>query len=332
MEPQIGFCTTPDGARIAYTTLGHGSALVIPPSYFIVLNAYKSVPEVRHYLNRLALYHTVVIYDQRGAGLSDRNRAVFTLESELADLETVINHLKLDKVILSAASQAGPIAIAYAAKYPERVTHLVLYGTYANYGKFLSEEIKTSLISLIRQPHNWVGTRTVASIMTPQININELELFVNLQRESVTPEVNARLIEMQFELDVTNLCSSVKTPTLVMHRKGDKFILFKAGLELASLIPNARFVPLEGNEHYSFLGDVETGLRNTFQFLGDPVPDKSADNAGKTESLSNPPEPKTEQKKGNWLRMSNPLVKILITILASVIAGVILLLIKSLFP
>ena len=84
----------------------------------------------------LARYHTVVVYDMRGAGLSERNRTVFTLESELQDLETVIDHLKLDKMILYGRGFSGPVVIAYAAKHPERVTHLILYGTYAYYGKY----------------------------------------------------------------------------------------------------------------------------------------------------------------------------------------------------
>ncbi len=153
MEQHIGFCTNPDGARIAYAVIGNGPPIVMPPGYFVVINPYKSVPEIRNYLDSLARYHTVVMYDMRGAGLSDRKRTDFSLESELVDLETVINHLKLDKVALLGAGMGGPIAIAYAAKYPERVTHLVLYGTYANHGKYLSEEIKTSEVV----PKIWTG-------------------------------------------------------------------------------------------------------------------------------------------------------------------------------
>jgi pimeloyl-ACP methyl ester carboxylesterase len=105
MEPQIGFCTNPDGARIAYATLGQGPAMVLPPAYFAVITAMNTMPEVHHLVDRFARYHTVVIYDQWGAGLSDRNRTVFTLESEVSDLETVIDHLKLDRIILESAAE-----------------------------------------------------------------------------------------------------------------------------------------------------------------------------------------------------------------------------------
>jgi pimeloyl-ACP methyl ester carboxylesterase len=102
VEHQIGFCTTPDGARIAYTTFGHGPAMVWPPGYFTAAGT-LILPEIRDYFEAFARYHTIVMYDIRGAGLSDRNRTVFTLESDLQDLETVINHLKLDTVILRSS-------------------------------------------------------------------------------------------------------------------------------------------------------------------------------------------------------------------------------------
>jgi len=271
VEQHIGFCTNPDGARIAYTVIGNGPPMVIPPGYFVVINPYKAVPEIRNYLDSIARYHTVVMYDMRGAGLSDRKRTDFSLESELSDLVTVVNHLKLDKIILNGSLIAGPVSIAYAVKFPDRVTQLILYGTYAHYGKYLPEEFKASIISLIRQRENWIGERTVASLTNPKANIDELELFVSIQQENTTPEFHARWLEMFYTLDVTHLCPHVKSPTLVMHRKGDKVIVFKAGIELASLIPNARFVPLEGETHYPFLGDMETGLRIVSQFLGDPI-------------------------------------------------------------
>jgi len=269
VEHKIGFCTTPDGARIAYTTFGHGPAMVWPPGYFYAVGALDLLPEARDYFEDFARYHTVVLYDIRGAGLSERNRTVFTLESELQDLETVINHLKLDKVILVGQSMAGPVAIAYAGKHPERVTHLYLYGSYAYCGKFLPDEVKSSTLTLLRQQNNWQGTRSFLSLMAPQSSTDEIELYTAVLKEITTPENFARLIEMLYTLDVTNLCPGVKAPTLVIHSKGDLMIDFKAGLELASLIPNARFVPWEGS-HWGPIRDTEL-RRVVLEFLGDPV-------------------------------------------------------------
>jgi len=328
VEPQVGFCTTPDGAHIAYAILGQGSAMVLPPAHFASITPYQTVSEVRHVFDSLARYHTVVYYDQRGAGLSDRNRTVFTLESELSDLETVIDHLKLDKMTLFGAAIAGPISIAYAAKYTERVTHLILYDTYAYYGKFVSEEFKAALVSLLREPDNWLGRRAQISLGVAQGGMDYLDLIAGLIKEVTTSEIAGRITEMAYTLDITQLCPLIKAPTLVMHRKGDLLIDFKAGLELASLIPKARFVPLEGDLHYYILGDTESVLNNIFEFLGDPVPEQSNNDTGKVESLSHLVEPKPEQKKLDWLRVDNPLVYIIVTIVASVIAGAILTLFK----
>jgi len=268
VEHKIGFCTNPEGARIAYTTFGHGSALMWPPAYFTAANSLL-LPEARDYFEDFARYHTTVMYDIRGAGLSDRNRTVFTLESDLQDLETVINHLKLDKVILAGQSMAGPVAIAYAAKHPERVTHLYLYGSYAYCGKFLPDEVKSSILLLLRQQNNWLGIRSFLSLMWPQGGTDEIELALALLKEVTTSENFARLIEMLYRLDVTDLCPVVKAPTLVVHARGDMMIDFKAGLELASLIPNARFVPCEGS-HVSPTQDTEL-RRVIHEFLGDPI-------------------------------------------------------------
>jgi pimeloyl-ACP methyl ester carboxylesterase len=269
VEHKIGFCTTSDGARIAYETFGHGTTIVIPPFLLGPVNKWDGLPDVRYVFENLARYHTIVLYDPRGAGLSERNRTDFTLESELQDVETVINHLKLDKVILDGSMWGGPTAVAYAAKYPKRVTNLILHGTYAYYGKFLPDEVKSSILSLLRQQNNWLGLRSFLSLMFPQASTDEIALYVAIYSEITTPENFARIMQMRYTLDVTNLCLRVKAPTIVIHFRGDLMIDFNAGLELASLIPNARFVPLEGIFQGAHAGD--SLLRAKFEFLGDPV-------------------------------------------------------------
>ena len=271
MEPHIGFCSTPDGARIAYATLGQGSVMVVPPAYFHIIEGLKTIPETRSMFECLARHHTVVVYDMRGIGLSDRNRTVFTLESELQDLETVIDHLKLDKMILFGRGFYGPVVIDYTAKHPGRVTHLILYGSGAYHGKYASESVKASIVSLLRQSDNWLAGRTQGSLLAPQTDINYLDWMMKFHLEKTTPEILAQLWDMLYQLDVRDLCPGIKTPTLVMHRKGDLFVDFKEGVELASLIPDAKFIPLEGDTHLPFLGDTETWLRYISEFLNDPV-------------------------------------------------------------
>ena len=284
MENKVGFCTTPDNVRIAYQTLGNGPAIVCLPAYFVAVDIWPLIPELKNYVEAIASYHSVVLYDMRGAGMSDRNRTVFTLESELSDLETIIDHLKLDKVILFGWSMCGPVAVAYAAKHPERVSHLVLYGTYAYLGKYIQEDIRSSILALLRQQNNYLGIRAIHNLMTPKGSGDFLELMVAMFKESVTPEVFARLIELCFTLDVTEYCNKVKAPTLVMHRKGDLWVSYRAGVELASLIPDARFVPLEGDTHEWFFGDCDMVLQSQLQFLGDQI-EAGKDKSTETSSL-----------------------------------------------
>jgi pimeloyl-ACP methyl ester carboxylesterase len=212
----------------------------------------------------------VVTYDKRGAGLSDRNRIDFSLDSELRDLEAVIDHLKLKRLVLLGLSQGGPTAVAYAAKYPRRVTHLILYGAYARGSQVATEEVRTSVVSLVRS-HWGIGSRTLADLFLPGASAAALEVFATFQRQACTAEMAAKLLDVTYQADVAHLLPTLRVPTLVLHRRGDRAIPFRCGRELAALIPNARFVPLEGAIHFPQLGDTESVLRAMFEFLGDPV-------------------------------------------------------------
>lgn len=175
MEQQIHFCTRPDGARIAYATIGQGPPLVVPTPWVSHLELQWEDPDSRSYWESLARYHTVVLYDKRGVGLSDRDRTDFSLEAELEDLTVVIDHLRLKRLALFGYSQGGPVAVAYAAKHPRRITHLILYGTYARGDAIATAEVKSSLISLVRA--NWgLGSETLTNIFIPGADVATGEL------------------------------------------------------------------------------------------------------------------------------------------------------------
>ncbi|MCJ7655494.1 MAG: alpha/beta hydrolase [Dehalococcoidia bacterium] len=270
MEQQIGFCTNANGGRIAYATLGKGPALVMTATWLSHLQLTWQDPEARRFFERLAAHHTLVRYDQRGSGLSDRKRTDFTLEAEVNDLETTIDHLKLKRVALLGSSCGGPTAIAYTVRHPRQVSHLILYGTYANGKEIATEAVKTAFTSLVRA-HWGIGSKTIADLFFPGASSSIIELFAKFQRESATPEIAVEILELVYKADVASLCPSLRIPTLVLHRQEEKAITFKMGRELASLIPNARFCPLEGNLHIPWYGDSEPILRAIAEFLGDPV-------------------------------------------------------------
>ncbi|GAG17771.1 unnamed protein product, partial [marine sediment metagenome] len=128
MEPRIQYATTADGVSIAFWTLGEGMPLVqMPwmPNTHIELE--WRMPEVRRWYERLAQKRSLVRYDGRGCGLSDRDVADFSLDAQVLDLEAVVDRLRLERFALFAMAYAGPVAIAYAARHPERVSHLLLW-------------------------------------------------------------------------------------------------------------------------------------------------------------------------------------------------------------
>ena len=131
MKQEIGYCTSPDGVRIAYATSGSGPPLVRAATYLTHLEYDWESPVWRHWLEALSAHHTLVRYDERGSGLSDWNAADLSFETWISDLETVVDTLRLERFPLYGVSQGGPVAIAYAHRHPERVSQLILYGTYA---------------------------------------------------------------------------------------------------------------------------------------------------------------------------------------------------------
>jgi pimeloyl-ACP methyl ester carboxylesterase len=280
LERQIRFYTARDGLRLAYSIMGQGPALVVPPPWVSHQELLWQEPIYRRFWERLANPHTLVCYDRPGTGLSDRTRTEFSLDSELQDLETVIDCLKLKRLALMGYSESGPVAIAYAAKYPRRVSHLILYGTYACGSAITTDEFKASLISMVRA--NWgFGSKVLADIIIPDADATFSKFWVKFQRESTTPEIAAKILELTFKTDVTKILPNLKVPTLVLHRRQDRANPFRLGRELASLIPNARFIPLEGRDHLAWLGDFESVLCPIAEFLGDPVPVDQAVKSGK---------------------------------------------------
>jgi pimeloyl-ACP methyl ester carboxylesterase len=130
MEQQIRFCRTGDGANIAYATVGQGPPMVKAANWLSHLEFDWQSPVWRHWLGGLARHHRLIRYDERGCGLSDWDVKEFSLEAWVDDLEAVVEIEGLESFPLLGISRGGPIAITYAARHPEKVSHLILYGSY----------------------------------------------------------------------------------------------------------------------------------------------------------------------------------------------------------
>lgn len=249
---QIRFCRAHDGARIAYATCGEGPPLVKTANWLSHLEYDWVSPVWRHWLDELSREHTLVRYDERGCGLSDWNAADFSFDSWVRDLETVVDALGLGRFPLLGVSQGGAVALAYAAKHPERVTRLILYGTYA-VGRSGRDDPDRELLERML-PLGWGRDNPAfrdffARLFLPEGTDEQIAWFSDLQRHSSTPENGARLFEEFNRIDVTVAARHVRVPTMVLHASADAAVPFYAGRDLASMIPGATFVPLWGKNH-----------------------------------------------------------------------------------
>jgi pimeloyl-ACP methyl ester carboxylesterase/DNA-binding CsgD family transcriptional regulator len=257
LEQRIRFCTATDGIQLAYAEHGSGPPLVRAGHWLTHLEFDWESPIWRHWLRELARGHTVVRYDQRGCGLSDRDTTRLSLDVLVGDLEAVIDASGHERFALLGVSGGGPVAISYTVRHPERVTHLVLYGAYArgrwkrNPSDQQREEARL-LQSLIRV--GWgrddpIFRRVFTTLYMPGASREQMDWFEELQRASAAPEDAERLRESWSHLDVTELLPVVTTPTLVAHARDESAVPFAEGRLLAARIPGARFVPLQGRNH-----------------------------------------------------------------------------------
>ena len=257
MAQWVRFCTSGDGVRLAYAVDGKGPPVVKAANWLTHLEHDWESPVWRHWLQLLTHRTTLVRYDERGCGLSDRDPPELSLDAWVADLEAVVEATGVEDFVLLGMSQGGLIAIAYAARHPRRVRRLVLYGTYARGrlrrdGPPEAREEAEALVALTRAGW-WHPTpayrRLFTSLFIPEGSEEQMGWIDELQRISTTPGYAAESRRVRYELDVTDLARAVKAPTLVLHARGDALAPFEEGRLLASLIPGADFISLESTNH-----------------------------------------------------------------------------------
>lgn len=257
MEQRIAFCRADDGVTLAWARSGRGPPLVKAANWLSHLEHDWKSPVWRPLLERLGRHHTVIRYDERGCGLSDREVEDLGFEAWVRDLEAVVDAARLERFPLLGISQGGPIAVAYAVRHPERVSRLVLYGSYLR-GRLrrsssaTAREEAETLVRLVRV--GWgkdvdAYRRLFASLFWPGASLEEMRAFAELQRVSASPETAARITEAFDGVDVSDLAPRLDVPTLVLHVEGDARIPFDEGRRAAALIPGATFVPLPGVNH-----------------------------------------------------------------------------------
>ena len=282
MKQYIQFSRSPDGVRIAYSTLGSGPPLVKAANWMSHLEFDRESPVWKHWLSELSRDHTLVRYDERGCGLSDWNVTEFSLNKWVQDLEIVVEALNLERFPLFGMSRGAVIAIAYAARHPEKVSQLILYGGFPrgrmSRKKTVEEaEFGKVLLELVRKgwgQANPAFRQVYTTLFIPEGTPEQWSWFNDLQRITTTPEIAARILETDFYLDISETAKKIHIPTLVLHANGDAVVPVAQGRELATLIPKARFVTLESKNHVLLKDEPAWGhfLSELRSFLAEDLP------------------------------------------------------------
>jgi pimeloyl-ACP methyl ester carboxylesterase/DNA-binding CsgD family transcriptional regulator len=282
---EIRFCTAPDGVRLAYAMHGRGPPLVRVATWLTHLERDWESPVWRHWLDRLGERHTVLRYDERGCGLSDAELGTPSVDTWVGDLEAVVDATGLERFALLGVSQGAAVAVAYAARNPQRVSSLVLYGGYARGRRLRGQrDEEEALISAIRA--GWRSDepafRHVFSMLfLPHGTPAQMAWYDDLLRTTASPEVAVSLFRARGAIDVDAVAPTVKVPTLVIHARGDRVVPFEEGRRLAALIPRARFVALDSSNHILLAEEPawERFLAELDEFLGTstaPAPQTAA--------------------------------------------------------
>ncbi|HVG05151.1 MAG TPA: alpha/beta fold hydrolase [Burkholderiaceae bacterium] len=273
----LRFCTSADGTRIAIASIGSGPPLVRAAHWLSHVEYDLQSPVWRPWLTELSRDHSYVRYDQRGCGLSDREVTDLSLDAWVSDLEAVVDALGLKRFPLFGMSQGGAVAIAYAARHPERVSHLIFFGAYARGslrrgGNEVERLEAQTLVNLIRV--GWGRSHSAFRQVFPNRFIprgtpEQLRWWGDLEQVSANSDVAARTLEAFQQIDVSELAKTLSVPTLILHARGDVAVPFNEGRHLAALIPDARFVPLDSDNHVLleteaawplFLGEIRAFL------------------------------------------------------------------------
>lgn len=273
------FVTSSDGVQIATATCGTGPLLIKAATW--LTHVEHAPPGTLHaaLIDEFSRTHTYVEYDTRGCGLSQRRVNDISFDAWVRDLEAVADAHGQQRFVLLGLTCAAGVAVEYAARHPERVSHLILFGGFAtsyhstgNPDPAIRQEgdLMLQLAQVGWGSSSPAFRQVFASKLLPDASPEQWSAFDKLQRETATPDVAVRHLRAMFSINVKAAAARVRCPTLVLHPKDDQMVKFEQGRRLAALIPGARFVPLEGRNHIPFPDEPAWHglLRETRRFLG----------------------------------------------------------------
>lgn len=259
--PEIRFLTI-DGRRLAYEVTGEGPLLLAPAWWVSHLELDRGNRAFAQFWQAIGGGYCLVRYDRLGVGVSDRGLLDedLSLDGEVEVVRALLDELGAERVTLFGGSSSGCAAIAFAARFPERVERLMLYGSYADGPAITSPAVREAIVATVRS-HWGIGSRLLSDIFLGEVSSQEQESFARFQRLAASAETAARLLEQVYRNDVRDQLPLVKAPTMVVHRREDRAIPYRLGRKVAAGITGATLVPLEGRAHFPWLGDAESVVR-----------------------------------------------------------------------
>jgi len=275
---QIRFCTSRDGTRIAYATSGAGPPLVWASNWVHHLKLDWDCPVWRPWIAILARRHTLVRYDWRGCGLSDREQVEFSFEKLVEDLEAVIEAAGLGQLALFGSTAGAAVSMTYAVRHPEHVSHLVVCASYVRNklaGSATPQEVAEAEARVKMLEVGWPNDTPAygqfyTSLLTPDASAEQSQSLADLLRQTTSPATTLALLRTVFRIDLREIVPKIRCPTLVLHSRGDSIIPFEQGRSVAGLIPGARFIPLESRNN--ILLETEPAWQQLVEALDDFLP------------------------------------------------------------
>src|SRR5258708_4417302 len=257
MRPQVQFCTSSDGVRLAYARSGNGPPLVRAPHWFTHLEHDWSNPAVRPWVEDLSKRYSFLRFDPRGTGLSDREVPEISLEAQVRDLESVVDAAGFERFALLGLSQGAAYAIAYTARHPERVSHLSICGGFARGWpkrgpppeRMDQMETMVKLIEFGWGSDDPSFRQVFTTQFMPDAGLDAIHAFSDLMPLTASAKTAAMIFKSNSMMDVQADAREIRCPTLVLHGRGEIRIPYEEGRIIAGLIPGSRFITLETRNH-----------------------------------------------------------------------------------
>jgi pimeloyl-ACP methyl ester carboxylesterase/DNA-binding CsgD family transcriptional regulator len=269
--------TLVDGRSVAWTAFGKGPPLLLGGWWASHLELDWRNPAFRRFVQALAEHRTVVRYDRAGTGMSDRTLPpAEELEREVATIVTLVDEVSLGPVDVLGVSFAAPAAMAFAIEHPTKVERLAIFGGYAAGPALAPPEARKSIETIV-DTHWGIGSRMIADFFLPESNQSDRAAFAIAQRRAMSARGACTLLTAAYAVEIASTLRNLHSPTLVMHRRGDRAIPFVQGRALAARIPGARFVAIEGMNHLPWHGETEEVMQALLEFSGVPVTARNGD-------------------------------------------------------